>query len=116
MPTSRAFGDAAEERAAQFLRARGMTVLARHFRFHQKEIDLIARDGAETVFVEVKARRSEAFGSGVASIHRGKQHHLRMAIEHYRQQYLREEDPVRVDVVSINPDGTIEHLKGVELG
>jgi putative endonuclease len=61
-------GQAAEARAARYLEAQGLKIIARNYRSRYGEIDLIAHDGATVVFVEVRARRSAAFGGAAASI------------------------------------------------
>ncbi len=66
-----AAGARAEALAAEFLVARGLTIVARNFRTRRGEIDLIARDGETLVFVEVRLRRSPNFGGA------GRQHHRR---------------------------------------
>src|SRR5690348_3468505 len=59
----RAFGDEGEDFAAAFLARRGFRVIARNVRVVRiGEIDVIALDGRELVFVEVKTRRDHAFG------------------------------------------------------
>ena len=63
-----AAGQKAEDLAAAFLQAKGLTVVERNFRAKVGEIDLIARDGDEIVFVEVRARASRAFGGAAASV------------------------------------------------
>jgi putative endonuclease len=67
-PARAAAGARAEALAAQFLVARGLTIVTRNFRARRGEIDLIARDGDTLVFVEVRLRRSQAFGGAGASI------------------------------------------------
>src|SRR5688500_6535657 len=54
-------GAAAEAVAAAFLERKGLKILVRNYRCRLGEIDLIARDGATTVFVEVRQRASSAF-------------------------------------------------------
>jgi putative endonuclease len=61
-------GARAEGIAAKFLEARGLVIVDRNFRTRRGEIDLIARDGAMLVFVEVRLRRSQSFGGAGASI------------------------------------------------
>lgn len=61
-------GKDAEERAARYLEAQGLSIIERNFRSRYGEIDLIARDGKTLVFVEVRARSSNAFGGAAASI------------------------------------------------
>ncbi|HBR09702.1 TPA: YraN family protein [Candidatus Acetothermia bacterium] len=52
-----------EEEAAMFLRSRGYAIVARNWWCRFGEIDIIARDGDQLVFVEVRARRTESHGS-----------------------------------------------------
>ena len=61
-------GARAEAIAADFLVARGLTIVARNFRCRRGEIDLIARDGETLVFVEVRLRSRRDFGGAAASI------------------------------------------------
>ncbi|MEO8441856.1 MAG: YraN family protein [Betaproteobacteria bacterium] len=61
-------GDAAENLAAAFLQRAGLTLVERNYRCRFGEIDLIAREGATLVFVEVRMRSSERFGGAAASI------------------------------------------------
>ena len=76
-------GAEAEAVAAAFLEARGLTILARNYRCRLGEIDLIARDGPTTVFVEVRRRASRSFGGAAASITSAKQLKLLKAARHY---------------------------------
>ena len=57
-PAHLAFGVAAEETAARYLAGLGYTILHRNVRVGHCEIDIIARDGDELVFAEVRARRA----------------------------------------------------------
>ena len=61
-------GDAAENLAAAFLQRAGLILVERNYRCRFGEIDLIAREGATLVFVEVRMRSSERFGGAAASI------------------------------------------------
>lgn len=69
-------GKDAEARAAKFLEAQGLQIVARNYRGRYGEIDLIAREGATLVFVEVRARASNAFGGAAASITTAKREKL----------------------------------------
>ena len=73
----------AEALAAAFLEARGLQIIARNYRCRLGEIDLVARDGATTVFVEVRRRASQAFGGAAASITSKKRLKLLKAARHY---------------------------------
>ncbi len=55
-------GRLGEDLAAKFLVDAGYTVIDRNWRCARGEIDLVARDGHDTVFIEVKTRSSTAFG------------------------------------------------------
>jgi putative endonuclease len=69
--------------AAAFLERRGLRVLERNYHCRLGEIDLIARDGATTVFVEVRQRASNAFGGAAASITAKKRMRLVRAARFY---------------------------------
>ena len=56
-------GKVGEDLAANFLEQIGFKIIKRNYRFERGEIDLIAEEGDELVFVEVKARRSTTFGT-----------------------------------------------------
>ena len=83
-------GAAAEERAARFLATRGLRVIARNYRCRFGEIDLIAWDADAIVFVEVRMRRSSAFGGAIGSIDRRKQKKLTLTARHYLSRLARE--------------------------
>ncbi len=61
-------GARGEELAAAALAAAGMLVIDRNWRCGQGEIDIVAVDGDETVFVEVKTRASVAYGHPLEAI------------------------------------------------
>ena len=65
-----------EDLACGELRRRGYAILARRFRTRFGEIDIIAREGTTLVFVEVKTRRSAAFGGPMAAVNAAKQRRL----------------------------------------
>lgn len=81
--TTKQIGDAGEETAAQHLLAHGLNILTRNFRVKGGEIDLICRDGATTVFVEVRRRARSDFGGAGASITVTKQRRLILAARHW---------------------------------
>jgi putative endonuclease len=76
-------GARAEALAADWLQARGLVILARNFRVRGGEIDLVARQGSLTVFVEVRLRRNLAFGGAAASITAAKRRRLILAARHW---------------------------------
>jgi len=97
-------GARAELLAAEFLVARGLAIVTRNFRTRMGEIDLIARDREMLVFVEVRKRRSEAYGGAAASITAAKRGRLVATAQAYLAT-LHREPPCRFDAVLI--DGAI---------
>ena len=63
--------------------AQGLSLLTRNFRSRLGEIDLIMDDGQSLVFVEVRYRRGNAFGSGAESVNRRKQARITACAQHY---------------------------------
>lgn len=76
-------GEYHEREAEAFLKAAGLALVARNWRCRLGEIDLIMKDGATLVFIEVRKRRSERFGGAIASIGVQKQAKLQRAISLY---------------------------------
>jgi putative endonuclease len=118
-----------EEIATRELLGLGWSVLARNWRpapgrgLPRGEIDIVARDGAELVIVEVKTRTTLAFGGAVAAVTRAKLARLRrLAAAWLASQDRRFDfagiDGVRIDVICIDigRDGRprVEILRGVE--
>lgn len=104
---ARARGQAAERRAERHLRAAGLVTVARNWRCRGGELDLVMRDGATLVFVEVRARTRGSFASAAESVGPRKQARLVHAAEAYLQT-LSELPPCRFDVV------TVDHERGTE--
>jgi putative endonuclease len=91
-----------EDAAATFLTRIGMTVVERNWRCGAGEVDIIARDGAALVFVEVKTRRSDRAGTGEEAVSPTKQRRIaRLAATYLRSANDGVCDEVRFDVVAI---------------
>lgn len=73
---SKQTGDARESQARRWLERHGLRFIAANARERGGEIDLIMRDGAVIVFVEVRYRRSASYGDAAASVTPQKQHRL----------------------------------------
>jgi len=102
----RRFGDWGEEYARRFLEGRGYSILETNYRGKYGEIDLIAREGECLVFVEVKSRRTGAFGRPEESVTEAKQQKLVQAALEYMQSKEMEEGEWRIDVVGIEAGGS----------
>lgn len=101
-------GAAAEARACAYLERRGLRVLARNVRCRLGELDVIARDGATWVFVEVRSRARA--GDAAASIDARKRGKIRRAAQAYLASRFGDRwPPCRFDVVVIE-GSTIEWM------
>jgi putative endonuclease len=102
--TTKQIGDAGEAAAAEHLVAQGLKVLARNFRVKGGEIDIVCRDGADIVFVEVRRRSlsSADFGGAGASITVAKQKRLILAARHWLARHG--DSSCRFDCVLIDGD------------
>lgn len=95
------FGRTGELLAEQFLRAQGYRIVERNVKTPMGELDLVAEDGGVLVFVEVKARTSEAFGGGVGAVDRRKRQKLVRLASHYLARHHWGDRLCRFDVVVI---------------
>ncbi len=93
-------GRAGEEAAARYLEALGFRILKRNLRGPGAEIDIVARDGATLVFVEVKTRRSGRFGSALGAVDARKRARIRALAADFLQ-FVPGAGAVRFDVVTI---------------
>ena len=117
MPFS--LGRFGEAWAVAYLAKHGYQIVARNVRYRSGELDIIAREGSELVFVEVKCRRSSRFGAPEASIDRRRYSHLESAIQEYLAAHALEPPSYRIDVVAIeiNAQGKVTRcdvLRAVE--
>jgi putative endonuclease len=106
-------GARGEAIAARFLEQRGMKIIARNYRYDRGEIDLIADDHGELVFVEVKSRRSRAYGDPEESITPQKEEQLYKVAEGYQAEHHMEDHPCRFDVIAIVSDGARTEIRHI---
>ena len=99
--SNQALGLAGEEIACAYLRQKKYDILTRRFRMFRGEIDIIARDGATLVFVEVKTRADESFGRPEESVTPGKQRQIRRIAQGYLVENPLGDVGCRFDVISI---------------
>lgn len=96
-----AVGRRGEEAARAFLRRRGVRILAENFACAAGEIDLIGREGDTLVFIEVKARSSDAFGPPQFAVHLRKQRQIVRTAQWYLAAQRMPEVPCRFDVLAV---------------
>ena len=87
--------------AAQYLKEQGYQILEHNYRLRTGEIDLIAKEGDRTVFVEVKTRRTLKFGVPQAAVTPAKQKQISKIALSYLQTHDMLDVPCRFDVIAI---------------
>lgn len=108
-------GKRGEQIAARYLQQRGYRVLARGWRGNGCELDVVALDGDEVVFVEVKTRRNARMGFPEEAVNAKKVRHIERGAEAWLQAHP-EHRRWRVDVVSIlwdDDEPKITHFRGI---
>ena len=117
MAAKDALGRRGEEIAARYLASRGLAIVERNWRCPQGEIDVIARDGGELVFVEGKTRSSVAFGHPLESITPVKLARLRRLAAAWCDAHPGGHDTIRIDAIAVIAprvgDVEVEHLERV---
>lgn len=98
-------GAAGEALAERTLRGRGYQIVARNWHCRYGELDLIAEEGGELVFVEVKTRRGTALGLPEEALTPSKRLRLLAAAQQYLLEQETPERAYRFDVVAIELDG-----------
>lgn len=95
-------GNFFELQAEQYLKKQGLTPVTRNYNCCYGELDLIMKDDNTLVFVEVKYRKSEAFGGAINALSHAKQQKLTRTLFYYLKQNRLEDCPYRVDYVAIS--------------
>lgn len=112
---NKSLGEEGETIAAAYLQGQKHAIVERNFRCKCGEIDIIARDGKELVFVEVKTRRNALYGPPQLSVTPFKQRQISKAALTWLAQKKMENIPARFDVVAIllgdHALPQIEHIK-----
>ena len=112
---ARRFGRQAEAKAERYLKQQGYTILHRNLRFRSGELDLVIEGNGALVFVEVKARWSEAYGGARAAITRAKPGQLVRLASQYLAQVSKVYDRYRFDVILCPLGrGSSLHLEHIE--
>ena len=107
------FGQVGERLAAQALRERGYRILEQNFRCRLGEIDLVAEEAQDLVFVEVKTRRGTQYGLPEEAITRVKRRKLAEVASYYLDLHAAPERSWRIDVVAVqfSRHGKLEEIR-----
>ncbi len=106
-------GRTGERLAAEELIRQGYRIIERNFRCQYGEIDLIAEDASDLVFVEVKTRRGNAYGLPEEAVTLRKQQKLVQVATHYLDLRVCSERSWRIDVVAVqlSASGRFEEIR-----
>ncbi|MBE5820947.1 MAG: YraN family protein [Clostridiales bacterium] len=94
-------GKIGEDIAVKYLLEKGYQILERNFECKQGEIDIVAKDKEEYVFVEVKTRSNENYGKPKDAVDETKKKHIYRSVEFYVYINQLENKPIRIDVIQI---------------
>jgi putative endonuclease len=106
-------GKEGEALAVRFLRKQGFRIVGKNYRTPFGEIDIVAEDGGVLVFVEVKTRSGDAFGSPFEAVDQRKREKIKKVALCYMKK-IKKEPQARFDVLSIDVQGgreKIDHIK-----
>lgn len=105
-----------EEEAVSYLRKLGYKIIDRNFRARNTEIDIVAIHDNTLVFIEVKTRTTNKFGTPLEQIAYFKLKSLIKAAEHYKLTHKNLPDLMRIDAISVQLDYKgikVEHAQNI---
>ncbi len=109
-------GNFGENLGKKYLENLGYEIVNSNFKCKQGEIDLIAKNGEEIVFVEVKTRENNKFGYGIDAVDIRKQKHIKQVAQYYIYKNNLETRGIRFDILEIyllHKKYYIHHIKNV---
>ena len=109
-------GKFGEDEAAKYLEQQGYKILDRNFNCKRGEIDIVALDKKEIVFIEIKSRTNREYGLPAEAVTKKKIEHILKTAEYYLFVRNLQKEPARIDVIEIfiqNNKIKINHLKQV---
>ena len=114
----REFGNIGEEISLKYLQQLGYKIIDRNFCSRQGEIDIVAKDKDEYVFIEVKTRSNKYYGTPREAVNICKQKHIYQCTKYYLHIHKLDNAFVRFDVIEIyiaQNKYKINHLKNVQI-
>lgn len=112
------FGNIGEEISAKYLESIGYKIIERNFICRQGEIDIIAKDKDEYVFIEVKTRSNFLYGKAKEAVDNYKQKHIYKSTRYYLHINRLDNSYVRFDVIEVylkDNKYKLKHLKQVDI-
>lgn len=99
--TNTQLGQKGEKVASRYLEKLGYTIVSSNYKCSYGEIDIIAKDKNELVFIEVKTRCSKKYGEAREAVNEYKKKHIKKASTYYIYKHRLENELVRFDVIEV---------------
>ena len=106
-------GKEGEAIACKYLIEKGFIILEKNYRHEKDEVDLIALDKGELVFVEVKTRSTQKYGEPEEAVGTKKEEFLIRAAETFLETH-NEYESVRFDIISIIISGNKQQVRHIK--
>ena len=114
MTNNRQFGYVGEEIAAKYLEDNGYKILARNVHYSRFcELDIVSQYKNTVVFVEVKTRKTEAFGTPFEAITKTKYDNIKKGALKYLSEHPCKSYRIDVIGITLKPELRIEHMQNV---
>lgn len=113
---NRKFGQYGEDIACDYLKKQGYEILERNKHFSKFcEIDIIAKYKNKTIFVEVKTRKTDNFGTPLEAITKNKYKNIKTGVFSYIQDNKIKDYQIDAIGITLYPKLNIQHLKNIML-
>lgn len=103
-------GTKGEQIAANYLKSIGYEILECNYRASYAEVDIVAKDGNQIVFIEVKTRTYDYYGQPEEFVTRRKQQLMSFAAAVYCDE-INHEGEIRFDIIAIILQGNMRNTK-----
>lgn len=111
---NREFGNKGEDLACEYLTKNGYEILERNKHFSKLcEIDIIAKYKNKIIFIEVKTRKSDAFGTPMEAITKTKYNNIKTGVLSYIQENKIKNYQIDAIGITLQPKLKIQHLKNI---
>lgn len=111
-------GRLGEDHACFYLLSRDIHILARNWHGQDCELDIIAEDCGEIIFIEVKTRTSVDYGLPEDAVDANRMYRMSRAAEQYLYTHHLERNPFRFDIIALNgaaPPFQLRHIESAFL-
>jgi putative endonuclease len=111
---NREFGAKGEDLACEYLIKNGYKIIARNVHFSKFcEIDIIAQYKSKTVFIEVKTRKTDSFGTPLEAITNTKYSNIKTGVLSYINENKIKQYQIDAIGITLEPQINIRHLKNI---